>query len=65
MVEAAPEMSWIVVFVGLVVLVVAVSLALRLWSGVVERERLGRQRQFLDAMREASADEQDTPEGGR
>ena len=37
-------MSWIVVFVGLVVLVVAISLALWFWRGLVERERRERAR---------------------
>jgi hypothetical protein len=48
-------MSWVIAFLGLVVLVVAISLALRFWSGVVERERPERRRLFLDTMREASA----------
>ncbi len=58
-------MAWTVVFVGLVVLVVTIYLAARFWSGLVERQRPERQRQFLDDMREASSGEDGPPDGNQ
>jgi hypothetical protein len=56
-------MTWMVVFLGLVVLVITIYLATRIWPGLRELQRSERQRQFLDTMREASADAHDPPEG--
>ena len=58
-------MAWTVVFVGLVVLVVTIYLAARFRSGLVERQRPERQRQFLDDMREASSGEDGPPDGNQ
>ena len=58
-------MTWPVVVLGLVVLVITIYLATRIWSGLRDVQRSERQRQFLDAMREAPPDEPDPPEGGR
>ena len=56
-------MTWTVALLGLVVLVITIYLATRIWPGLRELQRSERQRRFLDDMREASSDAHDPPEG--
>jgi hypothetical protein len=60
-------MSWIIVFTGLVVLLLAVHISIRWWAYMVERERrtaAQRQPRVFESWQEAPPDEQDPPGGG-
>jgi predicted negative regulator of RcsB-dependent stress response len=60
-------MSWIVVFVSLVVLLVAVYVGMGWWQRTVERERrraAQRLPRVFESWQEAPPDEQDPPGGG-
>jgi uncharacterized iron-regulated membrane protein len=59
-------MNWSIVFVGLVVLLVAISIGMGWWQRTVERERRAaaqRQRRVFEPWQESAPDAQD-PAGG-
>jgi hypothetical protein len=60
-------MNWSIVFVGLVVLLVAIYIGMGWWGRLVERERrtaAQRQPRVFESWQEAPPDEQDPPGGG-
>ena len=62
-------MTWSLVFVGLVVLLVAISIGMGWWGRIVERERRTTaqqaERRVFETWREVPPNEHDTPDGSR